>query len=92
MCSICDHVSDISPSFLSSASLSTYSNGHVIMSASKNDRFSEQETARRRDAVIKRMLATPPKPHSEMKVGKPRGKPAKSPAVQSNKRRKRLDK
>jgi hypothetical protein len=39
-----------------------------------NDQYSEQETVRRRDAVIKRMLATPPKPHSEMKVGKPRGK------------------
>jgi hypothetical protein len=24
----------------------------------------------RRDAVIKRMMAMPPKPHSEMKVGK----------------------
>jgi hypothetical protein len=43
------------------------------------DQYSEQETARRRDAVIKRMLATPPKPHSEMKVGKPKGKPRKSP-------------
>jgi hypothetical protein len=38
------------------------------------DDYSEQETKRRRDAVIKRMLATPPKPHSEMKIGKPRGK------------------
>jgi hypothetical protein len=45
-----------------------------------NERFSEQETARRRDAVIKRMLNTPPKPHSEMKVGKPRGKTGKSPS------------
>jgi hypothetical protein len=34
----------------------------------------------RRDAVIKRMLATPPKPHSEMKFGKPRGKPSESQA------------
>jgi hypothetical protein len=38
------------------------------------DQFSEQETKRRRNAVIKRMLASPPKPHSEMKVGKPRRK------------------
>jgi hypothetical protein len=37
-----------------------------------DDHYSEEETARRRDAVIKRMLATPPKPHSEMKIGKRR--------------------
>jgi hypothetical protein len=50
-----------------------------------NDSYSEEETARRRDAVIKRMLATPPKPHSEMKIGKrstksmtPKGVPAQS--------------
>jgi hypothetical protein len=35
-----------------------------------DDQYSDKETAQRRDAVIKRMLATPPKPHSEMKVGK----------------------
>jgi hypothetical protein len=34
-----------------------------------DDQYSDKETARRRDAVIKRMLATPPKPHSKMKVG-----------------------
>jgi hypothetical protein len=32
--------------------------------------FSDEETARRRDAVIKHMLNTPPKPHSAMKIGK----------------------
>jgi hypothetical protein len=48
-----------------------------------DDEFSPEETARRRDAVIKHMLNTPPKPHSQMKVGKPkakasqRGRPAK---------------
>jgi hypothetical protein len=46
---------------------------------SSDQSYSEQETGRRRDAVIKRMLATPPKPHSEMKIGKPKGKKAKSP-------------
>ncbi len=46
-----------------------------------SDQYSEQETARRRDAVIKRMLNTPPKPHSEMKIGKPRAKRGKNPAV-----------
>jgi hypothetical protein len=34
------------------------------------DSYSEKETVARRDAIIKKMLATPPKPHSEMKVGK----------------------
>jgi hypothetical protein len=32
--------------------------------------FSDEETARRRDAVIKHMLNTPPKPHSAMKIDK----------------------
>jgi hypothetical protein len=36
--------------------------------------FSDEETARRRDAVIKHMLSTPPKPHSEMKIGKRKAK------------------
>jgi hypothetical protein len=35
-----------------------------------DDQYSDKETAQRRDAVIKQMLATPPKPQSEMKVGK----------------------
>ncbi len=34
------------------------------------DSYTPEETARRRDEAIKRMLATPPKPHSEMKIGK----------------------
>jgi hypothetical protein len=40
-----------------------------------DDQYSDKKTAQRRDAVIKRMLNTPPKPHSEMRVGKPRAKP-----------------
>jgi hypothetical protein len=39
-----------------------------------DDTYTERETAQRRDAVIKRMLATPPKPHSEMKLGKSKRK------------------
>jgi hypothetical protein len=38
--------------------------------AKDHENFSEKETAKRRDAIIKRMIAMPPKPHSEMKVGK----------------------
>jgi hypothetical protein len=49
------------------------------MNKPDNNQYSEQETKRRRDAVIKRMLATPPKPHSEMKVGKRRTKNVESP-------------
>jgi hypothetical protein len=39
-------------------------------SHSENDQYSDKETAQRRDAVIKHMIAMPPKPHSEMKLGK----------------------
>ena len=45
----------------------------------QDDQYSGRETVRRRDAVIKRMLATPPKPHSEMKIGKSKRKVGKSP-------------
>ncbi len=50
-----------------------------------DDQYSAEETVHRRDATIKKMLATPPKPHSEMKIGKrraksmtPKGVPAQS--------------
>jgi hypothetical protein len=49
------------------------------MKPTPTDQYSKEETARRRDAVIKRMLATPPKPHSEMKMGKSKRKTGKSP-------------
>jgi hypothetical protein len=48
------------------------------------DQYSVQKTGLRRDAVIKRMLATPPKPHSGMKIGKSRRKAAKSPKGQKS--------
>jgi hypothetical protein len=50
------------------------------------EEYSDQETARRRDAVIKRMLNTPPKPHSEMKLGKLRAKAKKSPGRAAKKK------
>ena len=39
-----------------------------------DDQFSDEETARRRDDVIRRMANTPPKPHSAMKIGKHKAK------------------
>jgi hypothetical protein len=45
------------------------------MSPKKSDMtFSEEETARRRDEALLRALSTPPKPHSEMKLGKRKAK------------------
>jgi hypothetical protein len=44
----------------------------MMMNKKADEHYSEQETVARRDAVLKRMLATPPKPHSEMKIGKSR--------------------
>lgn len=45
-----------------------------------DDQYSEKEIAERRDATIKRMLNTPPKPHSEMKIGKSKPKRKKKHA------------
>ena len=46
--------------------------------SSKTDKsletYSDEETARRRDAALLRALSTPPKPHSEMKLGKRKAK------------------
>jgi len=56
------------------------------------EEYSDEETARRRDATIKRMLAMPPKPHSEMKLRKSRkSKASKGVPAQSKKRRKQSE-
>jgi hypothetical protein len=57
-------------------------------SAKKNEVYSEKEAASRRDAIIKTMIAMPPKPHSEMKLGKPKGKKAVSPMARRRKAKK----
>jgi hypothetical protein len=36
--------------------------------------YTEEETTARAEAALKRMLSTPPKPHSEMKIGKRKAK------------------
>jgi hypothetical protein len=51
-----------------------------------SDNYSDKEAAVRRDAVIKRMIAMPPKPHSEMRVG---GKPQKKKSPSRKKMPKR---
>ena len=37
-----------------------------------DEHYSNAETERRANAVLKRMLATPPKPHKDSKLGKRR--------------------
>jgi hypothetical protein len=50
-----------------------------------DEQYSEKEAAARRDAVIKRMIAMPPKPHSEMKIGKKAKKKRGLPKSPKNK-------
>jgi hypothetical protein len=57
------------------------------MSKDKNENYSEKEAAARRDAVIKRMIAMPPKPHSEMKMGKPQHRIANKKGAAKKKKR-----
>lgn len=48
----------------------------------ENETYSEEETVARREAALKRMLATPHKPHkTEARIGTPYrdGEPLKSP-------------
>jgi hypothetical protein len=40
----------------------------------ESDDYSEEETIARREAALKRMLATPHKPHSGVKLGKSKAK------------------
>jgi hypothetical protein len=37
------------------------------MSAPKDETYSEEETVARREAALKRMLQTPPKPHKDIR-------------------------
>jgi hypothetical protein len=56
---------------------------HVGSPIKENDGlYSDEETARRRDAALLRALNMPPKPHSAMKLGK---RKAKAGAKETNK-------
>lgn len=44
----------------------------------EDDHLSESEAAKRRDEVVRRMLATPPKPHPKPKEGRRPGRPVAS--------------
>jgi hypothetical protein len=48
-----------------------------------DEHFSDEEATRRMNEVVKRMANTPPKPHSEMKLGKRKAKRVKNPAPKS---------
>jgi hypothetical protein len=54
----------------------------VMAKAPESDGYTEEETIERAEAALKRMLSTPPKPHSEMKIGKrkPKAQPKERPA------------
>ena len=41
----------------------------------QDETYSEEETVARREAALKRMLATPHKPHKESKKGATKGRP-----------------
>jgi len=48
--------------------------------------YTEEEAQRRTEAALRAAFTMPPKRQSEMKVGKPRGKRAKSPGKRATKR------
>jgi len=45
-----------------------------------SEEYDAEETARRADAALRVALRTPPKPHSESKIGKPSRKRRRSPS------------
>ena len=49
------------------------------MNKKVDDNYSDQETARRTEAALRAAFKSPHKTYEELKVGKPRAKPSKSP-------------
>jgi hypothetical protein len=64
--------------FLNCLSCSSSSSCGVAM-AKPPDQFTKEETEQRAAAALRAAFRLPPKPQSEMKLGKPRAKPKKSP-------------
>jgi hypothetical protein len=58
---------------LSAASSSLFSSSRSIR-LKEEGHYTEEKTIARAEAALKRMLNTPPKPHSEMKIGKRKAK------------------
>jgi hypothetical protein len=50
-----------------------------------DDQYSTDETQRRTEAALRAAFNAPHRPQSEMKLGKPRAKPKKSPMKRMNK-------
>jgi hypothetical protein len=50
------------------------------MTCIEDPELNDAEIARRRDEVIRRMANTPPKPHSEMKIGKRKARASTKPS------------
>ena len=51
-----------------------------------DDQYSDQEAQRRTEAALRAAFNTPPKPQSEMKLGKKRGPAKASPRPMSRKK------
>jgi len=57
------------------------------MATRKDDnQYSEQEAQRRTEAALRAAFSAPHKPQSEMKLGKSRAKPKKSPVSSATKK------
>jgi hypothetical protein len=55
---------------------------------SERERYSDEDAARRRDAVVKRMLNTPPQPHQQKtRAAEPKTRPAQKGRVHKAKSR-----
>jgi hypothetical protein len=60
--------------------------GEAMAKPKREDQYSDQETQRRFEAALRGARMVGHKPQSEMKLGKPRGKPSKSSAKRKEKK------